>query len=77
LFVRSAEREQIDEKAGIAHGTQKVYLDLSVLEQTKNVICIAHGKEKLDPIISAARQHYIKVLITDEATAQALIQKLH
>ncbi|MDK2941714.1 MAG: hypothetical protein PWP56_1227 [Acetobacterium sp.] len=52
-------------------------MDLSVLEQTKNVICIAHGKEKLDPIISAARQHYIKVLITDEATAQALIQKLH
>lgn len=49
---------------------------LSLLEKTENVICIAHGSEKVNPIISAARQHYIKVLITDVETAQALIQKL-
>ncbi|MBI4856676.1 MAG: hypothetical protein HY818_08050 [Acetobacterium woodii] len=49
---------------------------LSLLEKTENVICIAHGSEKVNPIISAARQHYLKVLITDETTAQALIQKL-
>lgn len=49
---------------------------LSVLEKIANVICIAHGSEKIAPLISAARQRYIKVLITDEATAQALIQKL-
>nr|WP_320025811.1 sugar-binding domain-containing protein [uncultured Acetobacterium sp.] len=51
-------------------------MPLSLLEKTENVICIAHGSEKVNPIISAARQHYIKVLITDETTAQALIQKL-
>lgn len=51
-------------------------MDLSLLEKTAQVICIAHGREKINPIISAAKQHYINVLITDEATAQALIQKL-
>lgn len=49
---------------------------LSVLKRINNVICIAHGSEKVAPLISAARQQYIKVLITDEATAQVLIQKL-
>ncbi len=51
-------------------------MTLSLLEKIENVICIAHGNEKVAPLISAARQRYIKVLITDEATAQALIQKL-
>lgn len=49
---------------------------LSELKRIDNVICIVHGSEKVAPLISAARQQYIKVLITDEATAQALIHKL-
>jgi len=51
-------------------------MTLKQLEQTPKVICIAHGKHKVDAIISAARQNYIKSLITDEATAQSILQKI-
>lgn len=51
-------------------------MDLSLLENVPNVICIAYGKQKVDSIISASRQNYIKSLITDEPTAQNILQKI-
>jgi DNA-binding transcriptional regulator LsrR (DeoR family) len=50
-------------------------MSLSLLARTPNVICIACGKEKVAPIISASRQKYIKTLITDESTARNILQE--
>lgn len=50
-------------------------MNLQILEKVPEVICIANGKQKVDPIISAARQNYIKSLITDESTAQSIIHR--
>lgn len=50
-------------------------MSLQLLAESPNVICIACGKEKVSPIISAARQKYIKTLITDEATARSILQE--
>ena len=49
-------------------------MGLQDLEAAPNVICIAGGQQKVEAIISAAKQHYINVLITDETTA---LQMLH
>lgn len=48
----------------------------SQLKQVSNVVCIASGKQKANALIIAARSGYIKTLITDEATAQQLLQLL-
>ena len=48
--------------------------DLQKTKAAPNVICIAGGQQKVEAIISAAKQHYINVLITDEITA---LQMLH
>lgn len=50
-------------------------MSLNSLAKNPNVICIASGKEKVTPIISASRQKYIKTLITDEATARSILQE--
>jgi deoxyribonucleoside regulator len=51
-------------------------MDLLQLRNVPNVICIANGKQKVEPIISASLQGYIKSLITDEPTAQSILQKI-
>lgn len=51
-------------------------ITLPILEKIPNVICIAQGTKKINAIISAAKQNYIKVLITDEETAKKLLQHL-
>ncbi|MDC7127163.1 MAG: sugar-binding domain-containing protein, partial [Spirochaetales bacterium] len=51
-------------------------MPLEILEEVKNVICIANGERKVDALISAAKQGYIKSLITDEPTAKAISMKL-
>ena len=51
-------------------------MSLSLLVKTPNVICIACGKEKVAPIISASRQKYIKTLITDEVTARNILHDI-
>jgi len=51
-------------------------MSLPLLIKTPNVICIACGKHKVDAIISAAKQHYIKTLITDESTARNILHKI-
>ena len=51
-------------------------MSLPLLAKTPNVICIACGKEKVNSIISAAKQHYIKTLITDEFTARNILQAI-
>lgn len=52
-------------------------MNLQLLEKVANVICVAHGRQKVDSIISAAHQHYIKSLITDESTAKSILQKIN
>jgi DNA-binding transcriptional regulator LsrR (DeoR family) len=49
---------------------------LSSLCDVSNVICIAFGEQKIDPIINIAKQGYITTLITDESTAQKMLMKL-
>lgn len=50
-------------------------MSLPLLTKVPNVICIANGKQKVDSIISASEQKYIKTLITDEITAREIVQK--
>lgn len=45
-----------------------------MLEKVPTVICIANGSQKVRSIISAIRQKYINVLITDEATGKSILQ---
>ncbi|MBS7526160.1 hypothetical protein KHM83_05690 [Fusibacter paucivorans] len=51
-------------------------MSLSALKKIPNVICIAFGEQKIEPIISIVRQGYVKMLITDEQTAQVMLMKL-
>jgi len=44
------------------------------LGKLRNVIGIAGGKSKIRPILGALRGGYIKVLITDEASATELLK---
>lgn len=46
------------------------------LAKIPNVICAAVGNNKVHPIISAAQQKYIDVLITDEETARNILHVL-
>ncbi len=50
-------------------------MPLELLRHTSRVICLAYGERKADAIISAARQGYIKTLITDEETAKILLER--
>lgn len=49
-------------------------ISIPTLQKIPNIICIAAGSEKVYSIISAARQKYINMLITDEATAKSLLK---
>ncbi len=49
---------------------------LAPLIQVDQVICLAHGRQKIGPIISAARLGVIKTLVTDQATAGLILDRL-
>lgn len=49
-------------------------IEPETLKGIPSVICIASGAQKLIPIISAAKNGYIKTLITDEETACAILK---
>ncbi len=51
-----------------------VALPLEDLRDMQNVIGIAGGKEKVEAILGALRGRYIKILITDEHTAQRIVE---
>ncbi len=48
---------------------------LEQLRKLKNVIGVAGGPNKTDAILAALRGGYLDVLITDETTAEALLQR--
>lgn len=52
-----------------------VGIDINTLKGKPNVIGIAAGKAKVEAIRGALKGRYINILITDEATAQALLLK--
>ena len=51
-------------------------LPLSRLKSIQNVICLAGGDDKADGIIAAARNGFIRTLITDSSTAKTILAKL-
>lgn len=51
-------------------------MELQSLKKVPNIICIAAGIEKVHTIIRAAKQGYIKTLITDEATGKLILASL-
>lgn len=51
-------------------------IPLALLTRLDQVICLAHGREKIGSIISAARLGTFKTLITDQATAQQVLDRL-
>lgn len=46
------------------------------LASVKNVICLCGGKTKVDPIITASRNHFINTLITDSITAKDIEKRI-
>jgi DNA-binding transcriptional regulator LsrR (DeoR family) len=50
-------------------------IGLDDLKNIPNTIAVAAGQDKILPIYSALHGQYIKTLITDEHTAQGLIQQ--
>ncbi len=53
-----------------------VAFPLDKLKDVKNVICIAGGLDKAEPVIYAARNGYFKTLITDHLTAISALEAL-
>lgn len=51
-----------------------VGIDINTLKDKPDVIGVAAGDEKVEAIRGALRGHFIKTLITDESTAQKLLQ---
>ncbi|MEI6873965.1 MAG: sugar-binding domain-containing protein [Spirochaetota bacterium] len=56
-------------------GWRLVSLGLERLKAMRTVICVCRGVEKLDGIVAAARSGFFKTLITDVATAEALLAR--
>lgn len=51
-------------------------IELHELARVPEVIAIAGGEQKVDAIIGASRAKYINTLITDELTAQRILEKV-
>lgn len=51
-------------------------IPLALLSQLDQVICLAHGSQKIGSIISAARLGFFKTLVTDLATARQILDRL-
>ncbi len=49
---------------------------LELLRKLKNVIGVAGGANKVDAILAALRGEFLDVLITDETTAEQLLQRV-
>lgn len=56
---------------------EQVSLPLRQLKKIKTVICVAGGESKVPGIIAAAKNHYIKTLITDNNTAKMILERLN
>ena len=55
---------------------EQISLPLERLKTIPNVICLAGGTAKVPGLITAARQGYIKTLVTDQHTARAMINQI-
>lgn len=55
---------------------EQISLPLERLKAIPTVICLAGGEAKVPGLIAAARQGYIKTLVTDQHTARAMIFQL-
>lgn len=55
---------------------EQISLPLERLKTIPNVICLAGGTAKVPGLITAARQGYIKTLVTDQHTARAMINQV-
>ncbi len=53
---------------------QHIRLPLERFKEIEHVICISYGEDKVDSIKFAAENGYIKTLITDSITAEALLK---
>lgn len=51
-------------------------IPLNSLRSIRNVICIACGVNKTEPIMTAAQLGYYKTLITDKSTAESILSRL-
>jgi lsr operon transcriptional repressor len=60
----------------IPFNTRTISIGLDALKQIGTVIVVAGTKEKSRAILGALRGGYIDVLITDEAAAQGIIERL-
>lgn len=67
-------------KDGQVLDTSKCYFQISMnlddLKMIDKVICLAGGSSKVEGIISAARNQYFNVLVTDTNTAQQILVQL-
>lgn len=50
-----------------------IAIDLKDLKQIEEIICIAHGRHKVEAIVYAANNKYFNTLITDDLTARAVL----
>ncbi|NPV77983.1 MAG: sugar-binding transcriptional regulator [Anaerolineae bacterium] len=59
----------------IAIESEVIGISLPQLEATSNVVAVVGGKEKARAILGALRGGYVKVLVSDTVTAQAVLQE--
>ncbi len=58
-----------------ATSNRRIGLSLDKLRNMPNVVAVAGGREKADAVLGAIRGGYVKVLVTDEPTAEELLAK--
>ncbi|MGL4608047.1 MAG: sugar-binding transcriptional regulator [Eubacteriaceae bacterium] len=54
-----------------------ITVDMEVIKQIPNVVCIAGGEDKTEAILSSLESECIDILIIDDATAKRLIESIH
>jgi len=59
---------------GKGYSNKVIGLNLSDLQRAKCPICVAGGPEKTEAIRVVLNNHHVKILVTDETTAESLIQ---
>ncbi len=52
-----------------------IAVDLKTLQKIPTVIAVAVGRDKVPPIIAAARAHYFNQLVTDPRTAEEIVMR--
>lgn len=58
-----------------ATSARRIGLELGVLKRMPNVVAVAAGPDKVDAVLGAIRGRYLKVLVTDEPTAELLLAR--